>query len=396
MRPLFVLLHRWFGLAVAIFLFISGMTGAFISWDHELDALLNPQLFHARSAEKNDGAKMLSGLELANRLEAGDPAIWVTYVLNEAEPGHTVQMSVEGKINPVTSKPYELGFNQIAVDPVSGEIQGKRQWGEISLSRENLLPFLYKLHYTMHIPNVGGIELGIWLMGIIGMVWVLDCFIALYLSFPNWGSWRKSLAFRWRQGGHKLNFDLHRSGGVWVWLLLLVLAITSVSMNLNSQVVRPLVQLCSPLSADVFATRVPQAPDRPVLPVLSREQVMQLAQTEAQQRGWTLPAGGVFYSPAFGVYGVGFFEAGNDHGDGGLGNAWLYFDGSDGHSAGARIPGSGSAGDIFLQAQFPLHSGRILGLSGRIFISIMGLVVAMLSVTGVLIWIKKRRARNIR
>lgn len=123
---------------------------------------------------------------------------------------------------------------------------------------------------------------------------------------------------------------------------------------------------------------------------------MQLAQTEAQQRGWTLPAGGVFYSPAFGVYGVGFFEAGNDHGDGGLGNAWLYFDGSDGHSAGARIPGSGSAGDIFLQAQFPLHSGRILGLSGRIFISIMGLVVAMLSVTGVLIWIKKRRARNIR
>ncbi|MDY7538820.1 PepSY-associated TM helix domain-containing protein [Undibacterium sp. RTI2.1] len=396
MRPLFVLLHRWFGLAVAIFLFISGLTGAFISWDHELDALLNPRLFHARSAEKNDGTKMLSGLELANRVEASDPAIWVTYVLNEAEPGHTVQMSVEGKINPVTGKPYELGFNQIAVDPVSGEIQGKRQWGEISLSRENLLPFLYKLHYTMHIPNVGGIELGIWLMGIIGMVWVLDCFIALYLSFPNWRSWRKSLAFRWRQGGHKLNFDLHRSGGVWVWLLLLVLAITSVSMNLNSQVVRPLVQLFSPLSADVFATRVPQAPDRPVLPLLSREQVMQLAQTEAQQRGWTLPAGGVFYSPAFGVYGVGFFEAGNDHGDGGLGNAWLYFDGSDGHSAGAKIPGSGSAGDIFLQAQFPLHSGRILGLSGRIFISIMGLVVAMLSVTGVLIWIKKRRARNIR
>lgn len=396
MRPLFVLLHRWFGLAVAIFLFISGLTGAFISWDHELDALLNPQLFHARSAEKNDGAKMLSGLELANRVEAGDPAIWATYVLNEAEPGHTVQMSVEGKINPATGKPYELGFNQIAVDPVSGEIQGKRQWGEISLSRENLLPFLYKLHYTMHIPNVGGIELGIWLMGIIGMVWVLDCFIALYLSFPNWRSWRKSLAFRWRQGGHKLNFDLHRSGGVWVWLLLLVLAIISVSMNLNSQVVRPLVQLFSPLSADVFATRVPQAPDRPVLPMLSREQVMQLAQTEAQQRGWTLPAGGVFYSPAFGVYGVGFFEAGNDHGDGGLSNAWLYFDGSDGHSAGARIPGSGSSGDIFLQAQFPLHSGRILGLSGRIFISIMGLVVAMLSVTGVLIWIKKRQARNIR
>lgn len=92
-------------------------------------------------------------------------------------------------------------------------------------------------------------------------------------------------------------------------------------MNLNSQVVRPVVQLFSPLSSDVFASRVPQTPDQPLLPVLSREQVMQLAQAEAKQRGWTLPVGGIFYSPAFGVYGVGFFDAGNDHGDGGLGNA---------------------------------------------------------------------------
>ncbi|MFX5562802.1 PepSY-associated TM helix domain-containing protein, partial [Acinetobacter baumannii] len=44
MRALLVLLHRWFGLAVAVFLFIAGVTGALISWDHELDAWLNPQL----------------------------------------------------------------------------------------------------------------------------------------------------------------------------------------------------------------------------------------------------------------------------------------------------------------------------------------------------------------
>ncbi|MFZ6874500.1 PepSY-associated TM helix domain-containing protein [Undibacterium sp. Di27W] len=397
MRPVFVLLHRWFGLAVAIFLFISGLTGAFISWDHELDALLNPHLFQAHSQDmaKAGEVKPFSGLELANKVEARDPRIWVTYVLNEAEPGHTSQMSVEGKINPATGKAYELGFNQIAVDPLSGDVQGKRQWGEISLSRENLLPFLYKLHYTMHIPNVAGVELGILFMGIIGMVWVLDCFIALWLSFPHWRSWRKSFAFRWRQGGHKLNFDLHRSSGVWLWLLILLLAITSVSMNLNAQVVRPIVSLFSPLSSDVFASRTPQAPDQPMIPAISREHVMELAKQEAGQRGWTLPAGGVFYSPAFGVYGVGFFETGNDHGDVGLGNAWLYFDGKNGQSLGGKIPGTGSAGDIFLQAQFPLHSGRILGLPGRIFISLLGLIVAMLSVTGMIIWIKKRKARLV-
>jgi len=91
---------------------------------------------------------------------------------------------------------------------------------------------------------------------------------------------------------------------------------------------------------------------------------------------------------------VTFFEAGDEHGDGGLGNASLFFEGKDGARARARVPGKGNAGDIFLQAQFPLHSGRILGLPGRIMISITGLLVAMLSVTGVIVWQKKRAARK--
>ncbi|WP_370551375.1 PepSY domain-containing protein [Glaciimonas sp. PAMC28666] len=40
-----------------------------------------------------------------------------------------------------------------------------------------------------------------------------------------------------------------------------------------------------------------------------------------------------------------------------------------------------------------MHSGRIFGLTGRILISIMGVIVAMLSATGLLIWFRKRRAR---
>lgn len=46
-----------------------------------------------------------------------------------------------------------------------------------------------------------------------------------------------------------------------------------------------------------------------------------------------------------------------------------------------------------MQAQFPLHSGRILGMPGRILVSLLGLVVAMLSLTGIVIWAKKRRSR---
>ncbi len=395
MRAVLVLLHRWFGLGVAVFLFIAGATGAIISWDHELDAWLNPALFHAHSAAPGSTAtgQPKNGLELANLVEAQEPKMRVTYVLTEEEPGHASQMMVEPRIDPATKAPYVLDYNQIAVDPVTAQIQGRRMWGTISLSRENLLPFLYKLHYTMHLPDVGGIELGIWLMGIIGIVWMLDCFIALWLSFPNWKSWRKSFAFRWRDGGHKLNFDLHRSGAVWVWVLLLVLAVTSVSMNLNNQVMQPIIKVFSSVTPTAFDTRTPVAPDKVPEPAMSREQVVQLARIEADKLGLTDPAGGIFYSGMFGLYGVGFFQPGNDHGDVGLGNAWLYFDATTGAPSGNRIPGTGTAGDLFIQAQFPLHSGRILGLPGRIMISFMGALVAMLSVTGVIIWLRKRQAR---
>ncbi|MBP8184856.1 MAG: PepSY domain-containing protein [Pseudomonas sp.] len=388
MRASLVLLHRWFGLFIALFLLISGLTGAVISWDHEIDEWLNPQLFEARSAGPGQTPQAL-----AAQLEARDPRLQVAFMPLYTEPGHAFGVSVNPRIDPATGKAYELDFNQIALDPVTGEEQGRRMWGALSLSRENLMPFLYKLHYSLHIPDGFGIELGILLFGIVAIVWTLDAFIALWLSFPSWRAWRKSLAFRWQQGGYKLNFDLHRSGGVWIWALLLVLAVTSVSMNLNVQVTRPLVELFSPLTPSPFASRSPVSLDQQPQPGISRAQAVSLATAEAVRLGVHKPAGGVFYSPEFDVYGVGFYTADNDHGDGGLGNPWLYLDGQSGALAGTLIPGTGSAGDIFMQAQFPLHSGRILGMPGRILVSLLGLLVAMLSLTGIIIWAKKRRSR---
>lgn len=382
MRASLVVMHRWAGLFMAVFLFISGLTGAVISWDHELDEWLNPELFDALPAEGD----VRTPLVLANQLEAADPRLQITYLPLALEEGHALSLFVHEKPGFA-----ELDFNQLALNPVTADIQGQRMWGAVSFSRENLLPFLYKLHYSMHIPDGFGMELGILLMGIVAIVWVLDCLVALWISFPHRSAWRKSFAFRWRSGGYKLNFDLHRSGGVWLWCLLLILAVTSVSMNLEHQVVRPLVNMLSPLSASPFSGR---ALAEHALPDLSREEILQRAEQAAQQYGIQAPAGGIFYSPDFNVYGVGFFAAGQDHGDGGLGNPWLYFDAHSGAPAGADLPGQGSAGDLFMQLQFPLHSGRILGLAGRILVSLLGLAVATLSLTGLIIWARKRRARQ--
>jgi uncharacterized iron-regulated membrane protein len=391
MRPILVLLHRWFGLFAAIFLFVSGLTGALISWDHELDEWLNPHLFHARATGTS-----LPALELAARLEAADPRLRVRFMPLEVEPGHTLGVTVEARIDSGTGQPYQLGFNQVAIDPVNGEILGRREWGKVSLDRENLLPFLYKLHYSMHIPDISLIPVGTLFMGIVAIVWVIDSLLALWISFPSRKAWLQSFAFRWQAGGYRLTFDLHRSGGVWLFLLVLTLAITSVSMNLKEQVMRPVVGWFAELTPSPFATRVPVAVDQVKEPNIGRADIIEIARADARQRGVTAPAGGIFYASPFNVYAVGFFEPDNSHGDGSLGNPWLYFDATTSTPLGGEIPGQGSAGDIFLQAMFPLHSGRIAGLPGRILVSLMGLAIATLSVTGMVIWARKRKARQAR
>jgi uncharacterized iron-regulated membrane protein len=244
MRPVLVRLHRWSGVGIALFLFRSGFTGAIIAWNQELDAVLNPEFYYARS-----NAPALSPLVLANRLEAADSRLRVTYLPLGIEPGRTPQVSVEGRLDPATRRPYELGFNQLAIDPGTRIIQARREWGALSVKPLNLLPFIYQLHYTLYLPTTAsGVAVGIWLSGIVAIVWLFDSMIALVLAFPSVKTWRKSFVFRVRRGGYALVFDLYRSGGVWVWGVLCVIAVTAISMNLERPVVRPVVSVFSRLT----------------------------------------------------------------------------------------------------------------------------------------------------
>jgi len=418
MRSAFVLVHRWAGLFIAVFLFISGLTGALISWDHELDEAVNPHLFHAKSTSGTP----LAPLELAKKIEEADPRVRVAFFPLEIEEGHNFEAFVQPRVDPQTGELYNVDYNQVFLNPVTGEVAGKRFWGAISLDRENILPFLYKLHYSMHIPDAWNIEWGMWFMGIVGIVWLFDCFVGFYLTLPQrrragavlaaagdggaalnvggqsgstqswWQRWAPAWKIKRGASSYRLNLDLHRAFGLWLWLMLFILAFTSISMNLNDEVVRPILSTVSTLTPDAFDD-VPGAPlNKPIEPKLNFAEAIEAAQGEMQRRGWDEPAGSVFYGAQHGLYAVSFYHPEDDHNT--MAMKMLFVDANDGSFKGGRIPWEGTAADIFMQLQFPLHSGRIAGLPGRVFLSFMGLVVALLSLTGIVIWFKKRAARR--
>ncbi len=410
MRAAFGRLHRWAGLLTAAFLFFSGVTGAVISWDHELDETLNAKLFDVASS-----GPAIPSTDLAKQIEQRDPRARVIFFPMTPEPGHSLAFFVQPRIDPATGKRYALDYNQIFLDPNTGTELGRRYWGAVwPVTSENFVSFLYKLHYTMHVPEFWGSDRwGARLLGIIAIIWTIDCFVGFYLTLPArkllragqapavkrqlgkgfWARWAPAWKIKTSGSAYRINFDIHRAFSLWTWAVLFVVAFTAFSLNLYFEVFSPLMKTVSNYTPTPYEQRPYRNLDDPIEPKMSFEQIAERASADAKARGFTEPLGSLFYGPAHGVFAAQFFKPGEEHGAAGVGPAQLYYDSEDGRPLGERLPWVGTAADVFVQMQLPLHSGRILGLPGRILISAMGLVVAALSVTGVVIWARKRRAR---
>lgn len=382
MRAQLVLLHRWVGLGLAGFLLLAGLTGSVIALYHELDEGVNPHLYRAPGA-----GVPLAPDELVARVERAEPKARVSGLPLEREPSRSVVMRVEPR-DPGAA----LAFSELFVDPTDGAIVGRRLWGECCFARERLVPFLYSLHYSLHLPERAGTIA----MGLVALAWALDCFVALALTLPRGGSfwrrWRRAFRVELRASRFRLWRDVHQASGLWLWGLLLLLAVSGVALSLRDEVFRPAVSLFSQLSPTALKrARAMQLAPGPR--ALDYGDAIDEARRVARARGWPAEPVYAFHWAEIGAFGVGVVRPGQDP-EVGMGASWIYLSDRDLRFVSADVTGEGSAGDVFAQLQFPLHSGHLLGLPGRVAISLLGLATAALSATGVYVWAVKRAARR--
>jgi len=409
-RPLLVLVHRWVGLVMAGFLLIAGLTGALLAWNDELEAAISPQLFRV-TPPVTDAAPM-DPLVLRERVQAAYPQALVAYAPLTVEPGHALVLRLFAQPDPATGIEPELPNDQVFVDPYTGRILGERKRGDLSQGLKNLMPFIYRLHYQLALGVVGS-----YAFGVIALLWTLDCFVGAYLTFPApvrkglksgkaekaggkpwlarwWPSWK----VRWGGGSYKLNFDLHRAGSLWVWAMLFVLAWSSVAFNLS--------EVYDPVMKAAFAHQPNDNSLRPLLapklaPALdwqgAREVGRRLMAEQAREQGFTvLHEDALMHDPRTGVYHYNVISSRDvSHRWGGTS---LVFDADTGAFRGLWLPTGMASGDTIRTWLTSLHmaavGGVVAGVPMKLLICAMGLVVAMLSVTGVIIWWKKRQGRR--
>jgi uncharacterized iron-regulated membrane protein len=390
LRPLWVLLHRYSGLAMTVFFVVVGLTGSLLAFLPELEKLINPQWSVSARADKP-----LDLMSLLKTAEGFDPNIKVDGItLNHDSV--KVDVSLRQPAN------NTLPYNQLLLNPYTGELLGRRHWGDLAQGSSELMAFIYKLHYSLALDDVG-----LWLLGITALVWTLDCFVGFYLTLPAskanssstislaprslWQRWQPAWLIKWSASKTRITFDLHRAGGLWLWLALLVFAWSSVFMNLGS-VYTPVMQTISEYHQPW--TDIPDLPQPVTEPTISWQQAYDIAQGELS----TLSAeqGIQIYQPAgfwinrgkgFYVYAVNSSTDIQDHG----GQTRIVIDATTGAIKMTLLATGQYSGNTLTTWLMALHMANVWGLPYKIFVSALGLMIVMLAVTGVLIWLKKRR-----
>jgi len=400
LRAIALLLHRYVGLVMAGFLLIAGLTGALLAWYEPLDAVFAPAM-HSLTPPSADAAP-LDPLALRERVLASHPEVQINFLALQLAPGKPLRMNPLARPNAEGDEVAELANNQWFIDPYSGDIVAKREWGDISQGLKNLMPFVYRLHYTLALGTIGR-----YAFGIIALLWTLDCFIGAYLTFPPrrrrrvkatntktwWQRWQPAWRIRWRSNPYKINFDLHRAGGLWPWAMLLVVAWSSVAFNL-SEVYQPVMRtlLAHQAQGDDLPT-LARPRTRPEIDFNDALRIgRQLMGQQARLKGFKVDHEQLLYYQADrGIYTYRVHSSLDVNEE--YGSTQVLFDGNSGELLLSWLPSGAASGDTLTNWIETLHMAAIWGWPLRVFMSLLGIAVAMLSVTGVVIWWRKRAAR---
>lgn len=396
-RQMLASLHRYAGLYLAGHLAIIGLAGSLCVYFKEIDHYLTPELHHVQP-----GVVRLDPATLIARAEALAPQARATDIILDAEDGDTTLIRMEPRDDPATSKPYKIDFTEIYLDPYSGEERGRRAFGDISQGLKNLMPFIYRFHYSLAMGIFGAR-----LLGVSALIWTIDCFVGFLLTLPasagKGGKARRSWLERWgiawqvkfQASAVRVFYDFHRATGLWLWLLLLVFAWSSVSFNLRDELYLPVMRTLfvfqeAPKSGPKVAMTVSDlSPDWAA--ALSRGR--QIMQDVGGHNGFKIDRESwLALDRAQGVYLYGV------HSDLDIATSEaqtiVTFNAANGSFVAFNAPSAIAAGDTITNWLAALHKAEAFGGAYKIAVFLFGLGLTSLSLTGACIWWKRLKARR--
>lgn len=352
LRRLLFQVHLWTGVGVGLYIFVVAVTGSLLVFRGEVEARLRPELLHPAEA----GASQVSIPAVVDTVRAAHPEARLLGVYAPAGERQTfiVWLSEHGATEP------------IFVDPTTGTILGTRP-------ENSWIAWLQDLHFYLLGGDTGSTVNGFGALSLLALG-----LTGLVIWWPGVHSWRRALTFSFGTPWKRFNRDFHTAAGFWCSALIVVWAASGVYFAFPAQFravvdrLSPLTVTAPPLSkpgqtagheadlASLISAARAAVPGAPVVRVSFPD-----TETDAVE---------IVLAPD------GAREANE------IGYVSLYFDRHDGELLEQRRHVVASAGDAVMAWIGAIHTGSFGGLLVKVLWATLGLVPALLFVTGALMW----------
>ncbi|GAB5499610.1 MAG: PepSY-associated TM helix domain-containing protein [Pseudohongiellaceae bacterium] len=364
MRQLFILFHKYTGLTLGVLLAVTALSGSLLVFDRELDELLTP------ATADFEPVTELAPFQLA--LDNARAA-----VNNGSEPTRLMLGRHSGAPHIIRFPTPEdaAGPIEVSVHPGTGEALAVRIWGEYPVT------WIYHLHLAFLAGPAGEL-----VVGVMGFCLLFFCLTGVVIWWPKISQgqrqWRRAFTIRSRAGAFRLNYDLHKTTGVYLLPVFILLAVTGIEIVWHDPF-ETAVAAVLPVRED------PDPVSQPGLGEISIDEAASIGQSvfpDSRMARLYLPAN------AEATWRVTFMhpeEWWNEYGA-----STVYIDQYDGEVLEVWDARDLPAGSTLLSWMFPLHNGDALGLPGRILVFLSGLLMTGLFVTGIYMWLKKRQPRT--
>ena len=372
-RALWVQVHLYLGLFVGALLVVFGLTGSILVFWQEIDDWLNPALLTVDVPPLGQDAYRPLGEMLAAVEQAAAPGSRVTQIYGAPTRGRVVAVYVEQP-----SKSWQ----RIFVDPYRARVTGVRSYSANEWVPSSFMDVIFALHFALFLG-----ETGVTLAGIAAVLLTLSLITGVIVWWPRAGQWRQAFVIRRPVTPFRFLFDLHKTLSLYLCLVLGAVLLSGIDMNLNGPYVW-MVQLFSPATRGPSQT--PQSTSLAGVPPIGAEQAVAIATAkypEGELSAVGMPDGetGVYLVSRRAVPGLSAFWS----------ERTVTIDQYSGAILEVRDPAKRhSAGETFLDWQWPLHSGQAFGWTGRLLVFVSGLACPVIYATGLLMWWRKRRTKT--
>ncbi len=370
-RSLWLRLHRWLGLSVALVFVLLGITGSVLVFYLEIDQRLNPQLAVDAECQPHSLDEQFASLQQAQPDRVGS---WRLEL-----PLWPQQPLTARYMTPHETRGEAFAPLMVAVNPCTLATTS-RLWGH------TLMTWVYQLHLELLLDLQGRL-----ILAVVALLLLISLISGIWLWWPQrWNKWPQAL--RWRRSSHPLrnNLQLHNLAALYTLPVTLGLLLTGLILEQPGWF-DPLLKTISPASPQPAMIQTAAADSAVSRQRASLQQVMATARA-------ALPDGEIrwIYTPADAnaAYMLRIYRPGDiSHR---FANHKVWVDQYSGQLLAVKTIVAHSHSERFMQWLHPLHNGEAFGLPGRIAVAVCGLLPLLLFITGLQRWRQKQRSQRDR